>query len=167
MGRYSGYATPMKTPQEATREAIVDLLGEADRKVRLWTPPLNPHQAELERLQAIVDGWYVKHPADKADLVQGKYYQLEVKPRQYQRDVSPAIQAIAFERMRELMVIGPKGKPVPFDVFSVFSTTLAAMTKHLGEVWLDMVAPKKRTGRRDMKLVAKQAPAGCASKKAA
>ncbi len=143
----------------AAEKAVIDEYGEELRLARLWTPPVNPHLARVAELAAIIDGWYGDFPAEKPDTQEGVSYRLEVKPRQFERTITAEGWSKAFYRLRLLKVLDAKGKLQRFDPFTVFRTTQEVITKHLGEAFLDSIAPKQRTGRRTFEVIAKAAPA--------
>jgi len=144
----------------ADRQAIIDEFGEVDRLMKLWKPQVNPHAKRRTELLAVMESWYVDHPAEEGDLIEGALYQVEVKPRKKHRTMTPAAYKKAFERFRKLVALDGK-TPVKFDPFTVFSTTLEAIKKHLGKHFLDEIAPEEQTGTRDFIAVAK-APAAAA-----
>lgn len=140
-----------------SRAAIIDELGEVERKFRLWSPGVNPHAARLAELRATVLGWYAGQPPGAEFVEEGKAYRLQVKPCQYRRDMTVGAQKTAFTAMDK------KG----IDPFLVFKSTQENIQKLLGEAFLEEIAPKKRTGPRTMSLVAKAGPAAAQLKKEA
>jgi len=148
---------PNKVAQEAKQDAI-DRFGEADRLYHLWQAPVNPHATERAAALEALEVLYENHPAEASDVADGRTYLLEVSMQQYERVVTPEAYSKAFYKMRLIKTL--KGsKIVRFDPFTVFSTTFEAIKKHLGEPFLDSIAPKFRTGRRTYKATAKAAPA--------
>jgi len=136
-------------PQSAARQAIVDEFGEVDRKVKLWTPAVNPHLQRRAELQAVIESWYTDYAAGLSDVQQGKLYQLEVSPKQWQQTLTAATQAKAFSLIKRAKLIDP---------FTIFTTTLAAIKSQLGQPFLDQNVPKDRSGRRTITVVAKAEP---------
>lgn len=146
-----------RASETAERQAIVDEFGEVKRQADLWKPTVNPHLKRLSELSAIIQGWYEKHPADQADLFLGASYQLEVKPCQFERNLTVSAIRKAFDRFKKLKIFDSAGKPAKFDPFTVFSVTQAAIKDRLGEPFLDEIAPKQRTGRRTFSVVPRAA----------
>ncbi len=138
------------------RSAVIDEYGEKLRLAKLWTPSVNPHLVRLAELGAVIDGWYADFPAEQNDTQEGALYRLEVRPRQFERELSTDARATVFRSLKRHGV----------NPFTVFLVTQAEIMKHLGEAFLDSVAPKTRTGRRTFSVLAKAAPA-VALKKAA
>ena len=136
-------------PQSAARQAIVDEFGEVDRKVKLWTPSVNPYLQRRAELQAVIESWYTDYAAGLGDVQQGKLYQLEVSPKQWQQTITAATQAKAFQLIKRAKLIDP---------FTIFTTTLASIKTHLGQAFLDSHVPRNRTGRRTITVVAKAEP---------
>jgi len=153
MPEYQGVS---QKAQDSARQAAIDRFGEADRLMKLWRAPVNPHQQERAQALAALETLYESHPAEETDVAQGESYQLEVSARHHQRELTDEAKQNAFYKLQRLRTI-VKGKIERFNVFSVFSVTLEAIEKHLGEPYLDSIAPKKRTGRRTYKAVAKAA----------
>lgn len=141
-------ATQREEEARLARQAIIDELGEVERKFRLWTPGVNPHAARLAELRATVNSWYANEPPDSAFTVEGEQYRLQVKPCEFRRDVTAEAQSLAFEATKK------KG----LDPFLIFRATQESIQKVLGENFLNAIAPKKRTGPRKHLLVAKAAP---------
>jgi transcriptional regulator GlxA family with amidase domain len=141
----------------AERQAAIDRYGEARRQYSLWSAPVNPHAAELAEAKAAIEALYVDHPADQRDLAEGLKYQLDVSERHFERELTPDAKQKAFYKFQRLRIIEKGDKIVRFPVFSVFSVTLDAIEKHLGEKYLDLIAPKHRTGPRTYKAIAKEA----------
>jgi hypothetical protein len=128
---------------------------------------VNPYAARLAELNAIVDGWYRKADPEATDVQEGARYRLEVKPCQFQRDLTPAAQAAAFQRLKRVKIQDGTGKLVPLDLLDLFKLTQAIIVKYLGQAYLDEIAPKERTGKRTYKLLAKAAPQIVGKKEAA
>lgn len=143
--------------EAAERQAAIDRFGEAKRQYSLWSAPVNPHAAELAEAKAAIEALYVNHPADQRDLSEGLKYQLEVSEKHFERDLTEEAKQKAFYKFQRLRTLEKGDKIVRFKVFSVFSVTLAAIEKHLGEKYLDAIAPKHRTGQRTYNTVAKEA----------
>lgn len=142
--------------EASVRQQAIDRYGEADRQYKLWKAPVNPHAEELAEAKAAIEALYETHPAEEGDVAEGLQYQLAVSKRQNERDLTDEARSKAFYRFQRLRTID-KGKIVKFPVFSVWSVTLDAIKKHLGESFLDSIAPQHRTGRRTYTVVAKQA----------
>jgi|GEM_PF-2675811 len=136
-------------PQSAARQAIVDEYGEVDRKVKLWTPTVNPHLQRRAELQAVIESWYEDYAPGLGGIQQGKQYQVEVSPQQWQQSLTAETQAKAFALIKRAKLIDP---------FTIFTTTLAALKSHLGQAFLDSHVPRNRTGRRTITVVAKAEP---------
>lgn len=137
--------------REAKRQeiiAIIDELGEVERKFRLWTPGVNPHAARLAELRATVNAWYANELPEASFVVEGEQYRLQVKACEFRRDVTAEAQHQAFEATRK------KG----IDPFLIFKATQESIQRVLGEGFLNAIAPKKRTGPRKHVIVAKAAP---------
>jgi hypothetical protein len=131
------------TTRAASRQAIIDELGEVDRQFKLWTPGVNPHAARRAELHAIVCGWYGDAPPAESYVVEGRRYRLQIKACQFRREVTAAAQETAFEAV----------KKTGLAPFSIFRATQESIQKLLGEAFLDRIAPKKRTGPRTFELV--------------
>jgi hypothetical protein len=138
----------MSKQAELSRQAVIDEYGEVDRQARLWTPSVNPHLARKQQLEAIIQSWYTELDAKTAAIDEGALYRLEVSAKENRRNMTPAVYSKAFARMKKLKV----------DVWGCFSTTQAAIKKHLGESFLDELAPKEPRGERNLKVIAKAAP---------
>ena len=124
-----------------------------------WTPPANPHQARFSELHTEIESWGEGVDAEQPYALETKRYTLDMKPRKNQRDMGPVAQQAAFDAFRKLDTIGPNHRIVKFNPFEVFSTTIAAVTKHLGVAFLDKIAPQQRTGARTFTVTAKAAAA--------
>ena len=120
-----------------------------------WTPPANPPDARYSELKAVIDSWGEGVDAALPYSLESKRYTLDMKPCQQRRDMGPTAQEAAFNAFRDLDAIGPKNRVVKFNPFEVFSTTIDAITKHLGESFLDSIAPQRRTGRRSCVVTSK------------
>jgi hypothetical protein len=142
---------------EATaRQIAIDRFGEADRQYRLWKAPVNPHAEELAAATVAIQAIWENEPAEQGYLEDGLKYRLEVSKRQNERYLTCEARSKAFYKFQRLRTI-ERGKIVRFPVFTVFSVTLDAIKKHLGEPFLDSIAPAARTGRRTFRIVAKEA----------
>lgn len=145
----------MSNPADS-RQAIIDRYGEAVRLSRLWRPAVNPHSAEVQALEGIIASWYESESpleAENAQVLEGQLYRLEVKPRQFQRQITTEALRKAYSKLQKQFRV------TKTDIFSVFTATQESLRKYLGEPYLDSIAPKARTGRRTFSVVAKEAPA--------
>ena len=146
---------------DKARETAIDRFGEADRLYRLWKAPVNPHAAELAAAKAAVMDLYADLPADQAAIDEGGRYQVEVSERHNQRTLTEDGLAKAFYKMQRIRTV-EGNKIVRFNPFSVFSVTLEAIRKHLGEPFLDAIAPAERTGPRTYRVAARMPAAKAA-----
>lgn len=128
--------------------------GDTKAKMLAWTPPANPHLARFTELKAVIDSWGEDVDAALPYSLESKRYTLDMKPRQQQRDMGPATQEAAFRAMEKIEVV-VNHKVAGFNPFEVFETTIKSITEQLGLAWLDRVAPKGRTGRRDWDVTSK------------
>lgn len=103
---------------------------------------------------AALEASYIDFPAERGDIAEGAKYQVRVSPRQNQRELTPKSISLAFYKMRLIKTV-VDGVTVRFDPFTVFTATLDAIKKHLGQAYLDEIAPEQRTGRRTYIAVAK------------
>ncbi len=145
-------------PADTQRRSILNEFGEVQAKMRAWVPPANPHEARFLELKAVIDSWGESVDAKQPYALETKGFTLAMKPRQLQRDMGPAVQRAAFEAFQKLEV-AVDHKVVKFDPFTVFSTTIELITKHLGKPFLDQIAPKEPTGRRTFTVTSKAVPA--------
>jgi len=123
-----------------------------------WAPPANPHLARYTELKLVIASWGETEPPAEHYSFASKRYTLDMKPRQRERDMGPVAQEAAFRAFEKLEIVVDH-KVAKFNPFEVFSTTQAAIIEHLGQAFLDQIAPQERTGRRDFTVTAKATPA--------
>ena len=141
----------------AARKQIVDEFGECDRKLRLWAPQRNPHQARHDELEAEILSWSKDDAADQSQIICGKVYQVEVSARGFKRTFTAAAQAKAFELLKKVQGL---------DLMQFFSITLAGAKAHLGNAFLEENVPSLQTGPRTVGVVPR-AQAGANTRKVA
>ncbi len=143
---------------DTQRRAVLNEFGDVQAKMLAWTPPANPHLVRFSELDAEIDSWGGSVDAEQPYSLETKRYTLEMTPRKRVRDMGPAAQEEAFRALEKIEVV-VNHKVAKFNPFDVFSTTIAAVTKHLGVAFLDKIAPQKRTGARTYTVTAKAVPA--------
>jgi hypothetical protein len=136
-------AGPVLVPKSPSRKQIVDEYGEVDRKLRLWQPQQNPHQARHAELEAIILSWAADEPAYQSKVVSGLAYQVEVSARGMRSTFTPAAQAKAYELLKHAKV----------PLMQFFSLTLAEAKAHLGPEFVLTNIPKLQTGPRSVNVV--------------
>jgi hypothetical protein len=136
-------AKPVLVPKSLTRKQVVDEYGEVDRKLRLWQPQQNPHQARHAELEAIILSWADDEPAHQSKVVSGSAYQVEVSARGMRSTFTPAAQAKAYELLKHAKV----------PLMQFFSLTLAEAKAHLGPEFVLTNVPKLQIGPRSVSVV--------------
>ncbi len=132
---------------ETQRRAVLNEFGDVQAKMLAWAPPANPHAARYTELHAEILSWGESVDAAQPYSLETKRYTLDMSPRYNERDMGPAAQEAAFRAFEKLKIV-VNGKVAKFNPFTVFETTIAQIKKHLGETFLDEIAPQQRTGRR-------------------
>lgn len=122
-----------------SRSQQVDEFAVLDNQVKAFAPTAKRHAA----LASEIRGWYQDHPADSPTLAEGKDYDILVAERTEERTLGLKAKAKIFA------VIGKAA------ALSFFSLTLKAATAAVGEVMVEELATKERTGYRKLVPIAK------------
>jgi hypothetical protein len=115
-----------------------------DRKLRLWQPQQNPHQARHAELEAIILSWARDEPANRSKVVSGLAYQVEISARGMRSDFTAEAQAKAHQLLNKIPGL---------DVVQFFSVTQAVAKTYLGQAFLDTNVPKLQIGPRKVNIV--------------
>src|SRR5689334_14768726 len=86
------------------RARIADEYGELARRkeeaeVRL-AKELGCNADRLKELERIIVGWFESSEPHAAEVVEGKLFLVEVKPREFQREITPAMKKAFFKAVK-------------------------------------------------------------------
>jgi hypothetical protein len=134
-------ASPGALPLDADQQSKIDRYGELDRQYRVWKPALD----EYEGLKKQIKAWLDSHPADQPAVLQGNVYQIQATARINENRFPNKAKAFIFAQIKKLKQVNP------WDLFDI---SLAAAKEQLGDVAVQKLVEKLRTGSRRLTCVA-------------
>ena len=137
-------AGPALVPKSPSCKQIVDEYGEVDRKLRLWQPQQNPHQARHAELEGIILNWAADEPANQSKVISGLAYQVEISAKGMRSNFTTEAQTKAYHLLKKMDGV---------DLMRFFSVTQAEAKTYLGKAFLDANVPKLQTGSRTVSIV--------------